>query len=57
MYKPASFPSSTTGDKLARDAYKAAVNPAGPDPRIITGWWLSLIFDVSDDAIAVVIDL
>ena len=33
---PASIPSTSSGFKLARAAYSAAVKPAGPDPMMTT---------------------
>src|ERR671934_2151768 len=44
---PASTPFSTSGCRLARAAYRAAVRPAGPDPRMTTlrssGTWFSIL--------------
>src|SRR5690606_8646039 len=34
-WPPGSFPSMTSGLRLARAAYKAAVSPAGPEPRMM----------------------
>src|SRR5580765_19939 len=33
-------PSTTSGSRFARDAYRAAVRPAGPDPRMTTRYLL-----------------
>src|SRR5215203_1209355 len=33
---PASIPSMTSGCRLARAVYRAAVNPAGPEPIMVT---------------------
>src|SRR5439155_13755414 len=35
-WPPASMPFSTNGCRLARAAYRAAVSPAGPEPRMMT---------------------
>src|SRR5687767_15379097 len=35
-------PSTTSGSRLAREAYSAAVSPAGPEPRITTLYRLCL---------------
>src|SRR5262249_53399241 len=40
-WPPGCAPSTTTGARLARAAYMAAVRPAGPEPRIITRWGLA----------------
>src|SRR5262245_38448259 len=44
---PGRIPSITRGARFASALYKAAVSPAGPEPRISTFVWVGLLFDMA----------